>query len=89
VSYYASEERLALLGHNGAGKSTTFGLLSSQLTADSGEVFLEGGLRMPWETRLNSAGICYQEDALWEGLLVHEVFTVASWMIPVRNSERE
>lgn len=40
VSYYVNEERLALLGHNGAGKSTTFGLLSSQLTADSGEVYL-------------------------------------------------
>ena len=32
VSYSANEERLALLGHNGAGKSTTFGMLSAQLT---------------------------------------------------------
>lgn len=40
VSYAVNEERLALLGHNGAGKSTTFGLLSGQLTADSGQVYL-------------------------------------------------
>jgi ABC-type multidrug transport system ATPase subunit len=40
VTYAVNEERLALLGHNGAGKSTTFGLLSGQLTADSGQVFL-------------------------------------------------
>jgi ABC-type multidrug transport system ATPase subunit len=40
VSYEAAEERLALLGHNGAGKSTTFGLLSAQLNADSGQLYL-------------------------------------------------
>jgi ABC-type multidrug transport system ATPase subunit len=34
VSYTVDEERLALLGHNGAGKSTTFGLLSAQLHQD-------------------------------------------------------
>jgi ABC-type multidrug transport system ATPase subunit len=61
---------MALLGHNGAGKSTIFGLMSAQLTADSGDVFLEGKLRQPWVNRLSSTGICYQEDSLWEGMLV-------------------
>lgn len=40
VSYEVNEERLALLGHNGAGKSTTFGLLSAQLNPDSGSLYV-------------------------------------------------
>ena len=40
VSYKIGGERVALLGHNGAGKSTTFGLLSAQLDPSEGKVFL-------------------------------------------------
>jgi ABC-type multidrug transport system ATPase subunit len=40
VSYKINNERVALLGHNGAGKSTTFGLLSAQLNASSGTIYL-------------------------------------------------
>lgn len=36
VNYYVNNERLALLGHNGAGKSTTFGLLSGQINPTCG-----------------------------------------------------
>lgn len=41
VSYSVNNERLALLGHNGAGKSTTFGLLSGQINPTCGNLFLE------------------------------------------------
>lgn len=41
VNYSINNESVALLGHNGAGKSTTFGLLSAQLNASEGKVFLE------------------------------------------------
>jgi ABC-2 type transport system ATP-binding protein len=35
-------EIYGLLGHNGAGKSTTFGIMLGQVYPDSGEVFIDG-----------------------------------------------
>src|SRR4051794_9866306 len=35
-------EIYGLLGHNGAGKSTTFGIMLGQVYPDSGEVFVDG-----------------------------------------------
>lgn len=35
-------EIFGLLGHNGAGKSTTFGILLGQVYADAGEAFIDG-----------------------------------------------
>ena len=35
-------EIFGLLGHNGAGKSTTFGILLGQVYADEGEAFIDG-----------------------------------------------
>jgi ABC-type multidrug transport system ATPase subunit len=40
---------LALLGHNGAGKSTTFGLLSAQLNASEGKVYLENKIKKKYD----------------------------------------
>jgi ABC-type multidrug transport system ATPase subunit len=65
VSWEANEERLALLGHNGAGKSTTFGLLSAQLNQDAGYLYIEKRHHKPYENTLSSSGICYQDDSLW------------------------
>src|SRR2546430_13426340 len=35
-------EIFGLLGHNGAGKSTTFGLILGQIFPDAGEAFIRG-----------------------------------------------
>lgn len=60
VNYVVNNERVALLGHNGAGKSTTFGLLSAQLNPTEGRAFLERKLKKRYEEVMASAGICYQ-----------------------------
>jgi ABC-type multidrug transport system ATPase subunit len=83
VSYSVNEERLALLGHNGAGKSTTFGLLSAQLLQDQGHLYLEKSYHMPYQKQLRKTGICYQDDSLWEGVLVHEILRIFSYLVPI------
>ena len=65
VSYSVNEERVALLGHNGAGKSTTFSLLTLQAQPTSGVYYISKKMALPYERVLESAGVCYQEDALW------------------------
>lgn len=65
VSFDVQDERVALLGHNGAGKSTTFGLLSCQLSPTSGSVFVEKQARPGYKDIMVDAGICYQDNTLW------------------------
>jgi ABC-type multidrug transport system ATPase subunit len=67
----------ALLGHNGAGKSTTIGILTG-LTAPSAGVAAINGLdvsRDMQEIRLN-LGVCPQHDVLFADLTVEEHLTL-------------
>lgn len=65
-------ELLALLGSNGAGKSTALGLLSGRLTADAGEVRLFGQDPRDAAAR-RRIGVMLQETRLPETLRVREL----------------
>lgn len=36
-----------------------------------------------YQRRLKSGGICYQDDALWDGVHVQEILCIISFMFPV------
>jgi ABC-type multidrug transport system ATPase subunit len=63
----------ALLGHNGAGKSTAIGMLTGLIPPSGGTATIEGkdiGYDMP-EIRKN-LGVCPQHDILFPMLTVEE-----------------
>ncbi|XP_068100526.1 phospholipid-transporting ATPase ABCA3 [Hyperolius riggenbachi] len=62
-----------LLGHNGAGKSTTLSMLTGLLPPSSGECYI-GGFEISRDTALirRNLGLCPQHDVLFQGLTVEE-----------------
>jgi ABC-type glutathione transport system ATPase component len=63
----------ALLGHNGAGKSTTFAIICAQLEPTSGDVSLHGMSVASEAPRVRShLGICPQHDILYTELTARE-----------------
>ncbi|EER00801.1 conserved hypothetical protein [Perkinsus marinus ATCC 50983] len=69
------DELFVLLGHNGAGKSTTINVLSGTIKPRRGDVTIfnrEVPAEMPVIRR--SMGICPQNNVLWDDLTVSEHF---------------
>eukprot|EP00658_Telonema_sp_P-2_P006414 TRINITY_DN12438_c0_g1_i3.p1 TRINITY_DN12438_c0_g1~~TRINITY_DN12438_c0_g1_i3.p1 ORF type:complete len:2202 (+),score=596.20 TRINITY_DN12438_c0_g1_i3:221-6826(+) len=63
----------ALLGHNGAGKSTTFNMLSGLMAPTSGDATVYGkSIRNDLHTVRKNLGVCPQHDVLWDQLTVLE-----------------
>ncbi|XP_004593011.2 ATP-binding cassette sub-family A member 9 [Ochotona princeps] len=62
-------EILGLLGHNGAGKSTTIKMIIGDTKPTAGRVILKGSSR---GEPLGFLGYCPQENALWPNLTVQE-----------------
>ncbi|XP_052050618.1 ABC-type organic anion transporter ABCA8A isoform X2 [Apodemus sylvaticus] len=62
-------EVVGLLGHNGAGKSTTIKLITGETKPSSGQVLLKGNST---GDTLGFLGYCPQENALWLNLTVRE-----------------
>ncbi|XP_055983410.1 ATP-binding cassette sub-family A member 9 [Sorex fumeus] len=62
-------EVVGLLGHNGAGKSTTIKMITGATKPTAGQVILKGS---SGETPLEFLGYCPQENVLWPNLTVKE-----------------
>ena len=68
-----SDEIFCLLGHNGAGKSTTINMISGVFPPDSGDIFLDGHSLVTNKDYLYSnLGLCQQEDIFFDYLPVEE-----------------
>lgn len=76
----------SLLGHNGAGKSTTFGLLCGLFEPTSGDARIMG---MSIKTQMQSIrgilGVCPQHDVLFSCLTPLQTLRVVGWMKGVAN----
>lgn len=68
-----------LLGHNGAGKSTTVSMLTGLYQPTSGTAFIQGkDIRTDMSSVRNSMGICSQHNVLFNELTVKEHITFFS-----------
>ena len=68
-----SNEIFCLLGHNGAGKSTTINMISGILDPDHGDILLDGISLVTNKNYLyENIGLCQQEDIFFDYLTVEE-----------------
>jgi ATP-binding cassette, subfamily A (ABC1), member 3 len=74
-----------LLGSNGAGKSTTLGVLAGLLSSSSGEVLFDGSPKRPGRGQL---GIVPQKNVLFEELTCLQNLRIWS-AVKARENERE
>jgi ABC-2 type transport system ATP-binding protein len=84
-------EIFGLLGHNGAGKSTTFGIMLGQVFPNSGEAFI-GGVSVQRERAraLSRVGAIFEAPAFYDylsGWTNLEIFTSYSAIVPRREIE--
>lgn len=66
---------LGMLGLNGAGKSTLMKILSGDITADEGEIFIEDSpiiIKNPKDAIEQGIATVYQESQLVEQMTVYE-----------------
>ncbi|KRY29436.1 ATP-binding cassette sub-family A member 3 [Trichinella spiralis] len=70
-------ECFGLLGCNGAGKTSTFRMLSGEQAIDAGDAFVHHtSLRLRWNEAKSMIGYCPQFDALLDNLTVAETLTL-------------
>ena len=74
VSFKAYEGQItALLGHNGAGKSTTMNILTGMLSASGGSAIINGySIENQMSSIRQSLGLCPQHNMLFSDLTVAE-----------------
>lgn len=79
-------EIVGLLGPNGSGKTTTFGVLCSFLQNFEGEIYYKGK-KNKFKTMLKDAGLCFQKDVLWDDLSVWDHVKFIGGLKGMRNQE--
>uniref|UniRef100_A0A8D0P7B5 ABC transporter domain-containing protein n=1 Tax=Sus scrofa TaxID=9823 RepID=A0A8D0P7B5_PIG len=77
-------EVIGLLGHNGAGKSTTIKMITGDTKPTAGQVLLKGS---SGGDPLGFLGYCPQEDALWPSLTVKEHLEVFAAVKGLRKAD--
>ncbi|XP_045693109.1 ATP-binding cassette sub-family A member 9 isoform X1 [Phyllostomus hastatus] len=77
-------EVIGLLGHNGAGKSTTIKMITGDSKPTAGQVILKGSSRGESPKFL---GYCPQENALWPNLTVREHLDVFAAVKGLRKAD--
>ena len=68
-------QTFCLIGPNSAGKSTAFGILTSQIKRTDGDIYLNGRSMSHYFSFVNKfdqAGICMQTNTLWDSLTVEQ-----------------
>ena len=80
-------EITAVLGHNGAGKSTALSLLTGALRNFEGDAFVDGvDVKKYPERARASLGVCPQFDVLWPSLTVREHLELFAAFRPLEGS---
>lgn len=82
-------EVFCLLGHNGAGKSTTISALSGLSEVSQGSVSI-AGVEMSERTRLHCqqvTGICLQDDLLWDQMFVADHLELVARLRGLKNAD--
>ncbi|EWM26310.1 atp-binding cassette superfamily [Nannochloropsis gaditana] len=78
----------ALLGHNGAGKSTTIGILTGLTAPTSGVAIINGmDVSQDMQSIRHSLGVCPQHDVLFADLTVEEHLTLFANFKGMQRSE--
>jgi ATP-binding cassette subfamily A (ABC1) protein 3 len=68
-----NNEIMAVLGHNGAGKTTAIYMLTGMLHMSSGEAIINGrSVKHNIEEVRQNIGLCQQLDVLYDNLSVRE-----------------
>jgi len=89
VSFGVGKDTIfAMLGPNGAGKTTAFNIIRGQLTANNGDVFLNGMSITTQSSRARvSLGVCPQFTAIDSQLSVREHLVVYGRLKGLRGEE--
>lgn len=78
----------ALLGHNGAGKSTTINMLTGLLSVSSGSALISGkDVATDMMSIRRNIGVCPQHDVLYNDLTVKEHFLLFAALRGIEPSE--
>ena len=86
-----SGEVIALIGANGAGKSTTLRVMSGLVTASAGDVLLDGGSigrHRPDMIVRRGIAHCPEERRIWPELTVHENLALGAYICRDRSEAK-
>lgn len=86
------DQLLALLGHNGAGKSTTINMLTGLLSPTGGNAFIyDLNIKDHLDEIRTILGVCPQHDILWGDLTAREHMKIFSQLkgVPAATQDKE
>ncbi|GAM22256.1 hypothetical protein SAMD00019534_054310 [Acytostelium subglobosum LB1] len=78
----------AFLGHNGAGKSTTIGILTGLVPPTDGDAFItDFSIRRQMDNVRRKLGVCPQHDIIWNDLTVVEHLKIYAALKGIRRED--
>ncbi|EGG24652.1 ABC transporter A family protein [Cavenderia fasciculata] len=80
----------AFLGHNGAGKSTTIGMLTGLIPCTDGDALVNGySIQTQMDHVRRTLGVCPQHDIIWKQLTVYEHLCIYAGLKGISGKEIE